>query len=120
MRSIPHYIANSTATILRAYTMYRPLRVFSFLGLIMIGTGTLLGLRFLYLNYIVGQGTGLIQSVILSAALLIVGFQVLLIGLVADLIAFNRKILEEVLYRLRSFELSQYESDRTTDPQDPD
>lgn len=120
MRSIPHYIANSTATILRAYTMYRPLRVFTFLGILMIGTGMLLGLRFLYLNYIIGQGTGLIQSVILSAALLIVGFQVLLIGLVADLIAFNRKIMEEVLYRLRSFELSQYESDRIPDPQDPD
>ncbi len=71
----------------------------------MILLGLFLGLRFFYLNYIVGQGTGLIQSVILSAALLIVGFQVLLIGLVADLIAFNRKILEEVLYRIRSIEL---------------
>ncbi|MGW8251316.1 MAG: glycosyltransferase family 2 protein [Anaerolineales bacterium] len=110
MRSIPHYIANSAATILRAYTMYRPLRVFTFLGLTMIAAGLYLGLRFFYLNYIVGAGTGLIQSVILSAALLIVGFQVLLIGLVADLIAFNRKILEEVLYRLRSLELISYES----------
>ncbi len=110
MRSLPHYIVNSTATILRAYTMYRPLRVFTFLGGLMILLGLFLGLRFFYLNYIVGQGTGLIQSVILSAALLIVGFQVLLIGLVADLIAFNRKILEEVLYRIRSIELSEVQS----------
>ena len=78
----------------------------------MILLGLFLGLRFFYLNYIVGQGTGLIQSVILSAALLIVGFQVLLIGLVADLIAFNRKILEEVLYRMRSIELSQVQSNK--------
>jgi glycosyltransferase involved in cell wall biosynthesis len=112
MRSIPHYVVNSTATILRAYTMYRPLRVFTFLGGLMILLGVFLGLRFFYLNYIVGQGTGLIQSVILSAALLIVGFQVLLIGLVADLIAFNRKILEEVLYRMRSIELSQVQSNK--------
>ncbi len=111
MRSIPHYIVNSTATILRAYTMYRPLRVFTFLGGVMILLGLFLGLRFLYLNYIIGQGTGLIQSVILSAAFLIVGFQVLLIGLVADLIAFNRKILEEVLYRLRGIELGQVRQD---------
>ncbi len=109
MRSIPHYLANSTATILRAYTMYRPLRVFTALGVLMISIGALLGLRFLYLNYILQTGAGLIQSVILASALLIVGFQVLLIGLVADLIAFNRKILEEVLYRLRSMELEQIE-----------
>jgi len=109
MRSIPHYLANSTATILRAYTMYRPLRVFTAIGVLMISIGALLGLRFLYLNYILQTGAGLIQSVILASALLIVGFQVLLIGLVADLIAFNRKILEEVLYRLRSMELEQIE-----------
>lgn len=106
MRSIPHYLANSTATILRAYTMYRPLRVFTTLGALMILGGLALGLRFIYYNYIVGSGSGLIQSVILAAVLFIVGFQVMLIGLLADLIAFNRKILEEVLYRVRQIELN--------------
>ena len=77
------------------------------LGGLIIATGLFLGLRFLYLNYILHSGTGLVQSVILAAALLIVGFQVLLIGLVADLIGFNRKILEEVLYRLRRMEIDQ-------------
>jgi glycosyltransferase involved in cell wall biosynthesis len=115
MRSIPHYLVNSTATILRAYTMYRPLRVFTALGGLMIALGLLLGLRFIYLNYIVGEGTGLIQSVILAAALLIVGFQVLLIGLVADLIAFNRKILEDVLYHMRRMELNEYQSETQAD-----
>jgi glycosyltransferase involved in cell wall biosynthesis len=105
MTSLPQYLVNSSATILRAYTMYRPLRVFTAVGAAMIVVGLLLGARFLYLNYIVRSGTGLIQSVILSAALLIVGFQVLLIGLVADLIGFNRKILEEVLFRLRRLEV---------------
>jgi hypothetical protein len=105
MRNLPHYLTNSGATILRAYTMYRPLRVFTALGSFMVLSGLFLGIRFLYLNYIVQQGEGLIQSVILSASLLIVGFQVLLIGLLADLIAFNRKILEELLYRIRRIEL---------------
>jgi glycosyltransferase involved in cell wall biosynthesis len=104
MRSIPHYLAQSGATIIRAYTMYRPLRVFTVLGLFFIIAGLVLGVRFLYF-YLIGQGAGHIQSVILTAILLIVGFQVLLIGLVADLIGFNRKILEEVLYRLRNQEL---------------
>jgi glycosyltransferase involved in cell wall biosynthesis len=104
MRSIPHYLAHSGATIVRAYTMYRPLRVFTAMGLIFILGGLALGIRFLYF-FIIGQGAGHIQSVILTAVLLIVGFQVLLIGLVADLIGFNRKILEEVLYRFRNQEI---------------
>jgi glycosyltransferase involved in cell wall biosynthesis len=104
MRNIPHYLVNSIATILRSYTMYRPLRVFFMLGGLMILFGMGGGLRFLYF-YLHGQGGGHVQSVILSAVLLIVGFQVLLIGLVADLIAFTRKIQEESLYRLRKIEL---------------
>jgi len=105
MRGIPHYIRKSSGTILRAYTMYRPLRVFTIAGLLMIAMGTLPGFRFLYLKYI-GQGVGHVQSLILGAILILVGFQVLLIGLLADLIGFNRKILEELLYRTRRLEMS--------------
>ena len=96
IRSVPHYLANSGATIIRSYTMYRPLRVFSILGGMFIIGGLILAGRFLY-YYIVGQGGGHIQSVIFAAVLLIVGFMVILIRLVADLIGFNRKILEELL-----------------------
>ncbi len=104
MRNIPHYLANSTATILRAYTMYRPLRVFTSLSVVLFLAGVVLGVRFLYFR-MTGQGEGNVQSVILSAVFLIVAFQVFLIGVVADLINFNRKIQEEVLYRLRRLEL---------------
>jgi hypothetical protein len=100
MRSIGDYLANSSVTILRAYTMYRPLRVFSLFSAIFLVVGLALGLRYLYF-VVQGLGAGHVQSVILAAVLIIVGFQTLLIGLVADLISFNRKILEEVLYRLR-------------------
>lgn len=105
MRNIPHFLSQSSSTILRAYTMYRPLRVFTILGLFFILAGIIPGIRFLYF-YLLEDRAGHIQSLILSAILLIVGFQVLLIGLVADLIGFNRKILEEVLYRLRRAELN--------------
>ncbi len=104
MCSVPDYLINSTATIVRAYTMYRPLRLFSALSILMILSGLGLGIRFLVLLSI-GSGTGNIQSLILAAILLIVGFQVLLIGLVADLIGFNRRIVEEVLYLLRGQEI---------------
>ncbi len=104
MRGIPDYLLHSSATIVRAYTMYRPLRVFTVLGSILITSGLIFGGRFLYF-YAIGQGGGHIQSVILTAILLIVGFQVLLIGLLADLVSANRQILEETLFRLRNLEL---------------
>jgi glycosyltransferase involved in cell wall biosynthesis len=103
MRSLSNYLAHSTVTIVRAYTSYRPLRVFVTLGTLVVLVGTLLGLRFLY-YYIQGTGTGHVQSLILAAVLLVVGFQIGLIGIVADLISFNRKLLEEVLFRLRRLE----------------
>lgn len=110
MRSIPHYVANSASTILRAYTMYRPLRLFTALGTLSILTGLGFAVRYLYF-WIIGQGLGHVQSVILSGVLLIVGFQILLIGLLADLIGFNRKILEEVLFRLRRIEIENQPDD---------
>jgi hypothetical protein len=88
--------------------MYRPLRVFSVLGGLFIIAGLVIAGRFLY-YYIIGQGSGHLQSVILAAVMLIVGFQVILIGLLADLIGFNRKILEELLYRIRSLEVDHKE-----------
>lgn len=115
MRSIPHYLANSSATIVRAYTMYRPLRVFSLLGSLLLIGGLGLGFRFLY-YWILGEGTGHVQSVILAAGLFIVGFQVLMIGLVADLIGFNRKILEELLYRIRLMESKPGQAENSSGP----
>ncbi len=104
IQSIPQYLAYSATTIVRIYTMYRPLRVFTALGILLTFSGVGLGVRFLYF-YFMGQGSGHVQSVILAAILLIIGFQIFLIGLIADLIGFNRKILEEILYRLRRIEI---------------
>lgn len=103
MRHLTHYLANSTVTIVRAYTLYRPLRVFVTLGLLALLGGVAIGVRFLIL-FFMGQGSGNVQSLILAAILCIIGVQTLLIGLVADLVGFNRKIMEDALYRLRRLE----------------
>lgn len=104
MSSIPQYIRKSGATIVRAYATYRPLRIFTAVGGTLILLGALPGLRFLY--YFVTEGqAGHVQSLILSAILVIVGVQVLLIGLVADLIGSNRKIQEETVFRVREMGL---------------
>lgn len=102
MRGVVDYLRNSSITIIRSYAMYRPLRVFAGIGAVLLLAGLLLGVRFLIFLFFFNHGSGNIQSLILAAVLLIVGFQTVLIGLVADLIAFNRKILEEILYRVRS------------------
>jgi len=105
MKSIPHYIRKSTVTIVRSYAMYRPLRVFTTVGLLLIFLGMVPGVRFLYLFLFV-ERTGHVQSLILTAILTIVGFQVLLIGLLADLVSANRRIQEDSLYRLKRLELA--------------
>jgi len=103
--SVSSYIKKSATTILRIYTMYEPLKVFTTIGLVTFLAGFGISLRFLY-YYFSGSGQGHLQSLILSAVLMTVGFQVLLIGLVADVISANRKLLEELLYRMRSLELT--------------
>jgi glycosyltransferase involved in cell wall biosynthesis len=106
------YLKSSAATIVRIYTMYEPLKVFSFIGSVIFLSGLVISLRFLY-YYLTGSGLGHIQSLVLSAVLLIVGFQIALIGLVADVISANRKLIEDLLYRVRGLEL-------TKSPPDPD
>lgn len=106
IENVPSFLAVSAITILRFYIMYRPLRVFLSIGGVMITGGTALGLRFLY-YFLAGQGTGKVQSLILAAILTIVGFQVCLIGLIADLVRLNRRMLEETLYRARRAGISQ-------------
>ena len=103
--SIAAYIKRSGATIVRIYTMYEPLKVFSYIGSLLFLGGFIFVLRFLWTYLTVGYEPGKIQSLILAAALMIVGFQIVLIGLVADAISSSRKLTEDVLYRLRKMEL---------------
>jgi glycosyltransferase involved in cell wall biosynthesis len=98
------YLKHSGATIVRVYAMYEPLKVFFYIGLGLLAVGLAGVGRFLYF-YFTGGAAGHVQSLVLSAAFLIVGFQVLLIGLLADLIAANRRLIEEALYRLKRLEL---------------
>ena len=98
------YLKKSTATLLRIYSMVNPLRVFLFIGGLVFGLGFLLAARYLYF-YIMASAAGHVQSLILSAILMIVGFQTMVIGLVADLIGANRRLSEDILYRLRKIEI---------------
>lgn len=104
-KSIPRFIERSLTTMIRMYTMYQPLRVFFYIGFFFILAGLIPSVRFL-IYYFMGQGGGHIQSLIFAAILFIVGFQVLVVGLVADVISFNRRLIEETLLRVRRIELT--------------
>lgn len=102
------YLKKSIVTIIRIYTHYEPLKIFFYIGSILFTGGLAIGLRFLY-YYWFGNSQGHIQSLILASVLLMMGFQIVLIGLVSDLIFGNRKILEEILYRIKKAELDRSE-----------
>ena len=103
-RSAGQYLRRQIPTILRLFWVYQPLKTFTIVAAAFLGVGLILGLRFLYF-YIFGTGAGHIQSLILAAVLLIVGFQMLILGLVADLLAANRRLMEDTLYSVRKIEL---------------
>lgn len=108
-KSISHYLRRQVPSILRLYLIYQPLKTFTMLSALLIAAGTLIGGRFVYF-YLLGAGAGKIQSLILAAILLIVGFQIFTLGLVADLLAANRRLLEDTLYRVRKIELAHPDS----------
>ncbi len=102
-KSMAGYIKRSMLTILRAFMMYRPLFFFTLVGAVPFLIGLGIGVRFLCFYFTVG-GSGHVQSLILACTLMIMGFMTFIIGLQADVIAANRKILEDVQYHLRRLE----------------
>src|SRR5262245_47341532 len=102
------YVKRSAATIVRIYAMYEPFKLFLMLGGSLLAAGFALGLRYAWF-WMHGKITGHLQSAILSVLLIILGFQALQWGILADLIASNRKLIEDVLYRVRRMELEEEE-----------
>lgn len=107
-KSTQSYVKRSTVTIVRSYMMYSPLKFFSMLGSFILAVGFIIAIRFLIL-YSQGNGRGHIQSLILSSILLLLGFQALFMGFQADLTAANRKLLEDIQYRVRKLD---YDAER--------
>ena len=102
MRNSADYAKRSTLTIIRVFMIYKPMRFFAWPGIVLLIAGGIIGLRFLVL-YVLGGGQGLVQSLILAAILIVVGTILCIFSLIAaDLIAVNRRLLEELQTRARS------------------
>jgi len=105
VKSIPSYIRKSLVTIVRIFVVYKAFRFFMSVGVTALILGLIGGVRFLY-YYATGGGAGHVQSLILSSILLGVGFQTMLTAFLADLLAVNRRLMEDVQYRVKKLEFS--------------
>ncbi len=105
------YVKRSMLTILRAYLMYRPLIVFTIIGGVLFLGGVGVGCRFLYF-FVNGDTKGHVQSLILSSTLILSGVSTFVVGLQADIIAANRKILEDIQYHVRRIDYEQEREER--------
>jgi len=111
VKSVASYVRRSIFTIFRLFLLYRPLRFFLFLGTVPFLAGLGLMVRWLLLFFLVDSTRSRAPSLIAAAVLVLIGFQLWTFGLIADLLAANRKLLEDVQYRIRRFEAEGHRSD---------
>ncbi len=111
VKNIFSYVQRSLVTILRIFITYKPFQFFMLLGTVPFSLGFLLGVRWLAL-YFSGTPRSHVPSLILSAILILIGSQLWVVGLLADLLAVNRKLLEEAQLRLRRAEIESYIANR--------
>lgn len=104
--SMMGYVKKSMLTIIRAFMMYKPLKFFTIVGLIPFLIGAGIGIRYLVFLFI-GDAGGHVQSLILASILIMMGFMTMIIGLQADIIAANRKLLEDIQYRIKNLEYNE-------------
>ena len=105
VKSISAYVRRSLLTILRIFVTYRPLEFFAIFGAIPFSLGFLLGVRWLILFAIEGTERSHVPSLVLAAILILIGFQLWVFALVADLLSANRKLLEDIQLRMRRAEI---------------
>jgi len=101
------YVKQSAATILRLYAFYEPLRTFSYISLPFVAVGLFALVRFLYFYFTGETGVGRhVQSLVVGGTLLTLGFLLFILGVIADLIAANRALIEETMYRVKRMEVA--------------
>lgn len=100
VKSIPLYIQRSILTIIRIFMTYKPLKFFTILGAIPFSFGFILCVRWLIL-YLIGTTRSHVPSLVLATILILIGFQLFIFGLIADLMSVNRKLLEDIQLKIR-------------------
>ncbi len=114
--SMRSFVTKQAGTIVRSYVMYRPLNAFMKLGGVMILIGLIPVLRFL-IRFLAGNGDGNVQSLVLGGVFLLAGYITIILALLSETIATNRKLLEQVLRRVRTLEAAQGNAPETIQPE---
>ena len=117
VKSIPSFVMHQFNTMTRMYAMHQPLRYFFVISSIIMLGGLIPMIRFLSF-YMEGKGDGHIQSLIMGSVLLMIGFQVLVMGFLGDVISFNRRLMEDILYRVKKIEIDYLEDEKKLHLQD--
>jgi len=112
VKSIPAYIQRSILTIVRIFMTYQPLQFFIVLGTLPFGLGLILCVRWLV---VFDPDRSRAPSLIVAAILILIGFQLWMFGLIADLMAVNRKLLEDIQLRRRRADIEEYNKQMTND-----
>ncbi|MEM1105746.1 MAG: glycosyltransferase family 2 protein [Pseudomonadota bacterium] len=99
-RSMPQFLLRSSQTMVRVYAMYEPMKLFLWLGLALIAVGLVPVIRFVA-SYAMGDGAGMVQSLVLGGVLLLMGVLTAMFAMIADLVAYNRQLIELTLERVR-------------------
>ncbi|NKB38882.1 MAG: glycosyltransferase [Gammaproteobacteria bacterium] len=102
--SISEYLRRNGLVIFRSYAMYSPMKVFGSLAALFFASGVILCLRFLFYFISNPQVSSHIQSLQIGTGLVIISFVIALLALLADLSATNRRLMEDVLGRVRNIE----------------
>ena len=103
-KNIPDYLKKAGGVMFRAYAMYRPVQVFLRIAFVLFAVGALTWARFFYLFWSTGSGSGHVQSLLIGTGSLLMSFIVALVAMLAELLAANRRLLEDLLVRVRSIE----------------
>jgi len=105
IKNTPSFIAHQGLTLFRMYSVYRAFRVFLIFGVVVAIPGLIGFIRFFYF-YFTSGGEGHIQSLIFSAVFVICGFFILMLGIIAELVSSNRKMIEKMIYKIRKLEMN--------------
>ncbi|MEM1028383.1 MAG: glycosyltransferase family 2 protein [Planctomycetota bacterium] len=108
VKSIRAYVTRSMGTILRISMLYRAKLFFTWLGMAPLSMGFLLYARWVVLFFIEEEYRSRVPSLVVGTVCLLIGFQLLIFGLIADLLAANRRISEDCQLRLRRLEADHF------------
>lgn len=100
IKSIASHVIRAGGVILRSFLLYRPMQVYGTLGGLLLLTGAVPFARYSVLAA-TGEPQGHVQSLVIGAALSFVGVQLIMMGMLATAISWNRRMIEDVLFRLK-------------------